>query len=224
MLCDGDVIWYTDGNRTHYAYVHWQASASCDTRQLVQWLADMRAGKWCDFLSGEVELILDKAPWHTSHLAQRLFEEKENANLHPHYIPTAGGRWINPCDQTIHHDLRQAYRRLQLERPGRSLQNLISAFYSITESSIHGSWKATCLLEGNLKRMLLRRAAEGYQAPVGRAQLFESYLKKFMEWGGLRYRKLTDALPDHRPLDTDGTQLDGRYHRTYAPNHKKRKG
>jgi DDE superfamily endonuclease len=220
-LSSGDRQWYTDGHSAHYAFVHWGSHSYCNVKQLKQWLNDMKDKLYTDYLAGEVHLILDRAPWHTSREAGHTFSKPRYSSISKHFIPAAGGKWLNPCDQAIHRVLRQKYRALQVERPRESLRNIIAAYYSVTEQCVLGSWKSTALLQGNIQRTLEYKSTEGYHAPKGKAAQFCEYQKIFTDWASMNFRRVSDVLPAAQPCSLVGSTLDGRQHTHYIPSRKR---
>lgn len=219
LVAGGGRCWYTDGNRSHYAFVHEVDDASTNGQHTKQWWVDMVDPAW-NFLEGTVALILDNAPWHTSAAVKRFLQEDPYSTVPLDFLPPKSGKWLNPNDQAIHHSIKAEYRRLARERPYDSLTNVIAAYYRVPDSTVTGSWKHTALLDGPIKATLTQRDSEGFHCPRGKEEEFKEYRKVF-EDQILWKKRNVDALQPSQPfLQLGDTSTTGRYWR--QPNIKKR--
>jgi hypothetical protein len=110
---------YSDGNPDHFAYVVWvKKSAAPSTAQLERWLECME-DKDYNCLLGVNHLLCDSASWHTAAEAQRIFKQHD---IIAHTIPAAAGKWINPCDQAPHREMRRVFNHLQQQQPGNKIR------------------------------------------------------------------------------------------------------
>jgi hypothetical protein len=209
------------GQSDQFAFVHYlPKSKSASTKHTEIWLEDMNSDD-ANMLQGRHHLLLDKAKWHTSAEARKLFGQYD---ITTHYIPAATGRWLDPCDQAIHRELRRSFRKRQRVRRSDKLQNIVRAYYDISEKTVLGSWRRTALLEGDAKAHLTKVSTEGYRAPKGREAQFQLYSKKFDLWANssLGSRDVADADPSRVGGVKRG--LDGAYWSFIEPSRKRRVG
>jgi hypothetical protein len=191
-----------------FAFVHYLPDNSAPSSLHTEiWLSDMNS-LYANMLQGQHHLICDKAPWHTSQYARDLFDFYD---ITPHYIPGGTGKWLNPCDQAIHREMRRTYNQLQQLRHSDKIDNIITAYYSVSPAAVDGSWRHTALLEGDCEDHLTKVSQEGYHATAEREAHFAIFSEKFDLWANasLGSRRVADAEPrDVRTLDTG---LDGPY-------------
>jgi hypothetical protein len=197
---------FSDGDPTHLAFVVYRpgvSSASTETTEI--WLENMRCSAAAMLEDGCV-LVIDVAPWHVSKEAKAIFAQ---ADLTVCAIPAAAGKWLNPCDQSIHREMRRVFVRLQRERPGRKLQNIISAYYAVSDKVVEHSWDHTGLLKDDYEERLRHTATEGFRPGLGREQEFERAHLAWSGWVSQHLRSPADALSTHQPEQLDDCSLDG---------------
>jgi hypothetical protein len=197
---------FSDGDPTHLAYVVYLPGVSSPSTHTTEiWLECMRRRSRL-MLEDDCVLILDVATWHVSADAKAFFAQ---AALDVRHIPAAAGKWLNPCDQSIHREMRRTFIRLQREQPHTKLRNIIAAFYAVSDSNVEHSWDHTALLKDNYEERLRHIAAEGFRAGCGREEEFERAHLAWSEWVSQHFRSPTDALPSHHPEQLDDCALDG---------------
>lgn len=82
-------------DKNQFAFVHYMPDNSAPSTQHTEiCLSDMNSDD-ANMLEGEHHLVLDKASWHTSAAARKLFDDYE---VTTHFIPAGTGKWLNPCD------------------------------------------------------------------------------------------------------------------------------
>lgn len=207
--------WYTDGNRTHYAFVHRVRKCAPSHLQTAQWVKDLTSPDF-NFLGSSSNLILDKAPYHTDSQSSMLWGQLASKyNTSFEWIPAAGGKWVNPCDQAIHRELRRNFHRLMVQRPQHHLANLISAYYAISEECVRGAWRHTRLLSGEYRKHLSRRETEGYHSSRSWAAQHHLFSKEWDTWVFAHPRLARCLLPDQKPQQLPCSTLDGRKWNTW---------
>ncbi len=177
-----------------FAFVHYMPDNSApSTKHTEIWLSDMNSGH-ANMLQGDHHLILDKASWHTSAKARALWEQYD---ITPHFIPAGTGKWLDPCDQAIHREIRRRFNQLQQVRHSDKIDNIIRAYYSLKDTTVTGSWRHTALLEGDAEAHLTNVAQEGYRATAERQAKFAEYVEKFDVWANssLNSRRVADSDP-----------------------------
>lgn len=193
---------------------------SCaNSRCTVEWVQLMEGprgkAEW-NFLVEDTELILDRAPWHLTKDVTDIFEDK---GITPHYIPAAGGRWLNPVDQSINREFRREFVRLQHERGNEhKLSNIIRAYYSISDDTVRSSFHHTGLITQEDPELLLqRRSEEGYAAPRARKDKFDVMKEAFMKWANECLRSLRTLHPSTAaPQMMEQTDTTGNYWTTWG--------
>jgi hypothetical protein len=205
-------------DKNQFAFVHYMPDNSApSTKHTEIWLSDMNS-QYANMLEGEHQLILDKASWHTSATARKLFAEYD---ITTHEIPAATGKWLNPCDQAIHREIRRRFNQLQQVRHSDKIDNIIRAYYSLKDTTITGSWRHTALLKGDAKAHLTKVSQEGYHAPAKHAALFDSYLKKFDLWANSSLGARDVAEADPHAVRAVKRGLDGAYWSLNASSRKR---
>ena len=130
--------WHSDGDREHVAYVvHMPGISSPTSECMIRWMDLLQRREW-NFFADDTELILDRAPWH---MTKSVGDRVEEAGITPHFLPSGAGAYLNSMDQSFHREFRRSFVKLQHTRgPQFKLQNMISAYYSVTEDTVRGSW------------------------------------------------------------------------------------
>lgn len=201
--------YFTDGNPRHFAFVHQVRKCAPSHTQTAQWVFDMTNPDY-DYLAGSTHIFLDKAPFHTDHASSELWTTLSSKyGTEFHFIPSAGGKWLNPCDQAIHHELRCNLRRWTLLRPQDALRNVISSYYDISEQCVRGAWRHTRLLAGEYCKHLTRRESEGYHSSRQFAALHELFQNAWDVWSKMNLRLSRSLLPEQKPLQLPCSTLDG---------------
>lgn len=193
-------------NRAHVVYIKDVQQASTDTTE--KWLENM-CKRGMNYLPEDSTLVCDVAPWHVSKEAQAIFNQRE---LNIVYLPAGTGKWLNPCDQSIHREIRREFDRLMLERPNEKLLNVIDAYYSVRDDVVRNSWRHTGLLEEDYETRLRHAAAEGFRPGAGRDEM---YSRASESWDGWKSENLRHDLPVEHGLRADvghDCALDGRRH------------
>lgn len=208
---------HTDGNPLHKAYVVYlpgTSQASGNTTEM--WLEHVcRAAE--NYLPADSSIVMDVASWHVS---KKMLEVWNQRNLNAFFLPAASGRWINPCDQSIHREMRRTFTRLQQHNPKNKLQNVITAYYSVTDSHVLHSWDHTRLLKGDYEAHLAQVASEGYRPTEDRKDFFEAAVEKFDVWAGENVRRADDVLPGVAPVSTSDDKMDGRHWMMFGTSRK----
>jgi hypothetical protein len=202
-----------------FAFVHYLPDNKCaSTKHTEIWLEDMNSAD-ANMMQGHHHLLLDKAKWHTSAEARNLFAQYD---VTTQFIPAAPGRWLDPCEQAIHRELRRRYNQLQQVRRSDKLRNIVQAYYDLSEKNVLGSWRHTALLEGDATAQLTKVSQAGYRAPKHRGEQFDRYSKKFDLWANasLGSRSVADAEP--RDVRVVKRGLDGAYWSFVEPSRKRR--
>jgi hypothetical protein len=170
---------YSDGDPEHFAYVQFVPSgAAPSNKQLERWLECMEHPMYNNLL-GRNHVICDSASYHTNNEGRAIFAQHQ---ITPYIIPAAAGKWVNPCDQAPHREMRRVFNRLQQQQPGNKIANIISAYYAVDERTIVNAFESCCLLKGNASKTIVAKASEGYTATASRRRQFAAYEQKYAEW------------------------------------------
>ncbi len=152
------------------AYLHHKSKMkSASARTTEAWFHDMREATTAD-IEDHCILLLDNAKWHKS---AAFADECDEANVQViFYLPTAGV-WLDPLDQEFHHALRRGFKKLQADNSASKIENIVRAYYEISEDQIKGSWAHTSMLLDNYEEHLTLMANEGFNAGPGRREMYE---------------------------------------------------
>lgn len=138
-VCAADAHpFHTDGNPEHKAYVVRLPDikqSSTETTEI--WLEHM-CTQVAEYLPRDSSVLMDVATWHVSEKMQAIWHLR---GINTFFLPAASGRWLNPCDQSIHREMRRAFVQLQQRNPKNKLNNIISAYYAVTaqQAAIRGT-------------------------------------------------------------------------------------
>lgn len=149
--------------------------------------------RWLDtvqpHLADEPLLIHDKGKEFTAAaVTQRLQEEV----ISSYPIPASGGAFVNPLDNSFHHELKSKYRVLTHRTHSRMLRDMVKAYYLCDESNIENYFKH-CLLTGSkpTASAVRRLCSEGFvpasphHAVLEKAQtVFRAWEKNLRIWHG----------------------------------------
>lgn len=98
------------------------------------------------------------------HFAEAVEEEWENnIDATTHKLPATLGRWLNPCDQAINREMRRHFVSLQMRNRAAKLDNIISAYYSISDETVKNSFNKCGIFGGDPEEVIERAAHDGYR-------------------------------------------------------------
>jgi hypothetical protein len=125
-------------------------------------------------------------------------------------LPKGLGKWLNPCDQAIHREIRRKYRALQSENPNDQLRNIIRAYYSVKDETVRRSFSHCGIPTGDVNEKVMHQACQGYMpSPSHEVELSEQY-SAFMQLCVKKTRSPDDFLPTNNQVQALDSALDGR--------------
>jgi hypothetical protein len=137
---------HTDGNPDHRAYVVYRPNIKQSSGELTEiWLEHM-CKRTENYLPADSSIVMDVATWHVS---KEMIEVWNQRRINTFFLPAASGRWLNPCEQSMHREMRRAFTQLQQHNPRDKLKKsslLITPSPTSTSSSrgsTHACWKPT---------------------------------------------------------------------------------
>ncbi len=163
--------------------------------------------RWLDLLSEYLEdnplLVHDKGPEFTASSVQEDMAAKGIRSL---AIPTAGGAFINPCDNPFNSSLKQTYFKQHLHSYTDKLKAIIRAYFSPSEETLqryfqHVGWTGPY----PTKRYVSKILNEGYRPGHKGAKVYEEMETLYQAWlKNLRTATLSKGMTfeHHKPPHT----------------------
>lgn len=197
---------YTASNNARAILIHIPGLGAPSEASTLAWLKALTSSGE-HYFEDDPHIILDSLH---GHFADDITEAWSNIGATTHKLPATLGRWLNPCDQAINREMRREFLRLQMHNRNTKLDNIVRAYYSITEDTVKNSFKKCGLFGGDPEEVIENVAAEGYRATGDRQELLESCERAFATWATTSSRRRTDVLPrTPQPAALD-CALDGR--------------
>lgn len=161
-----------------------------DTEAMVIYVADLNqptallTKRYLDIIGDYVEdeplMVHDKGP---EFIASSVQEDMAARGIQSLEIPTAGGAFINPCDDPFNSHLKQAYFQQQLHSYTDKLRAIIKAYYSPTEETLqkyfqHVGWAGPRPTKKQVKQLL----SEGYRPGHKSPKVYEEMQTVYKAW------------------------------------------
>lgn len=203
---------YTTSDNLKAILLHIPGLGGPSEASTLQWIKAVTS-ETEDYFDDNPHIILDALHGHFTDAAH---EAWSNIGATTHKLPATLGRWLNPCDQGINREMRREFLRLQMQNRNTKLDNIVHAYYSITESTVVNSFKKCGLFGGDPEEVIQNVAAEGYRATGDRRELLESCESAFAEWAATCSRRRADVLPRTQLPAALDSALDGRRWTTWG--------
>ena len=158
---DGE--WHLSSDGLNYAYVIYIEGLTQASTRTTEVYLETIFNRWENGPVDGSVFIMDVAPWHVSAEARALWDDY---GLVPKFLPATTGKWLNPCDQSIHREMRRTFSKLQQRRPKNKLKNIIDAYYAVTDKiAMSPSSTPTCWLETMSSTCAMRLPVVSAQGP-----------------------------------------------------------
>jgi hypothetical protein len=201
---DGE--WHLSSDGLNYAYVIYIEGLTQASTRTTEVYLETIFNRWENGPVDGSVFIMDVAPWHVSAEARALWDDY---GLVPKFLPATTGKWLNPCDQSIHREMRRTFSKLQQRRPKNKLKNIIDAYYAVTDKIAMSSFKHTHLLAGDHVEHLRNEAARGFRAGPKNAEELERARLIYEKWVKKTVRRPQDVFRPFTPEALEGDSLDG---------------
>lgn len=182
------------------------------TKSTTAWLEQLTSNNG-NYFTDEPLVILDALPAHFAPIAKSMWGDIK-ATLYR--LPAASGKWLNPCDQAINREMRRTFLKLQRLDRSKKLENIIAAYYSISEEVIKHSFQRCGIFTGDPEEIISAQASQGFHATLDRKEKVEEYKSAFCDFLETSVRSSADLLPRSRATAALDTTMDGCYWTTYG--------
>lgn len=150
---------------------------------LTQPSADLTS-RWLDEVADYLEdsplVVHDSGPEYIAKAVQADFAGRDISTMR---IPSAGGAFINPCDNPFNSQLKRIYFQQDMKSYEDKLRAILEAYYSPTEQSIRGyfehvGWKGRCPTRRYVQNLL----SEGFRPGKKHQELYDEMLRMYRGW------------------------------------------
>jgi hypothetical protein len=191
------------------------------TASTVVWL-DKMTSEGVDYFEDQPHVILDSLRGHFATDAKVSWKDNE-ATLYR--LPSASGKWLNPCDQAINREMRRTFLKLQRLDRKKKLEDIIYAYYSISPDVISHSFNRCGLFGGDPEDIITEQASQGFHPTLDRKETVIEYKKAFSTFLASSVRSSRDVLPRSCKTVSMDSSFDGDYWTSYgSPLQKKPRG
>ena len=153
--------------------------------------------RWLDEVSEYLDdsplVIHDRGP---EYMAKSVQEDIASRGISTLSIPSAGGAFINPCDNSFNSELRHKFFLESQHSYEDKLRGIIDAYYAPKEASMlkyfeHVGWSGT----QPTRRQVQRLVSEGYRTGKKNIQLYEEMEQTYAGWQkNLRRKSLKQGM------------------------------
>lgn len=188
-------------------YIRFIAGAGAPSEQWTSVWLDVLTDPNHEHLHEGTHLILDSLGGHHT---KEMQERWKDHGIIPHRIPASAAKYLNPCDQAFHSEMRRIFLDLQHKNHLKKISNIVEAYYTVSQQAVLGSFKHAAVFEGDIDEKLARHVCQGFYPPEKREEDVDRMYTAFMEWCVKHVRDPTDALPRFRSVQALDSSLDGR--------------
>lgn len=161
------------------AFVHYVPNDRAPSEHTTKvYLEDMTMRN-VNYFQQPTHLILDSLPGHWT---SAMREEWTSQDITCYRIPSAAGKWLNPCDNAINSEIRRVYHELVNDNPNNKLECIIKAYYAVTEHTIKQSFHHCGIWTGNPRGIVRKLACAGFRANKGYQLEFKKMTYAFRQW------------------------------------------
>ena len=133
-----------------------------------------------DYLEDSPLVVHDSGPEYTAKAVQADFAGRDISTMR---IPSAGGAFINPCDNPFNSQLKQSYFQQNMKSYGDKLRAILKAYYSPTEQTIRGyfehvGWREKCPTRRYVQNLL----SEGFRPGKKHQEIYDEMLRVYRGW------------------------------------------
>lgn len=169
--------------------------------------------QWRDYINPGDHLLFDRGSEFNNHQAA---QELEDLHASSHFLPTGGGAFADPNDNSFFAQVEGFYKRQPKRTHANALGPIIKAFYNPTEKHVQDYFR-NCLLTGPSPTLAQVRhlVEKSYKAEGARVAEYKSYRDEYRRFE-LNSRRLSgDVRRLAAPLQLDDAALDGVEWTTY---------
>jgi hypothetical protein len=200
---------YANCNQTNLEYpayvIYIPNIGAPSTRSTTAWI-ELVSQTGSNFLGDKPYVILDSLQGHFAEQADVLWAK---LGIKLFRLPGGSGKWLNPCDQAINCEMRRTFNRLQQANRKHKIENIVTAYYSIKESTIINSFHRCGLFEGDPEDIVSAQASQGFHATPPHKEAVEKYNTSFLQWKQSFVHNSSDLLPHSRQTLSLPSCLDG---------------
>ena len=122
----------------------------------------------------------DRGPEYTAEVVQK---ELETRGYRPEKMPSSGGAFVNPCDNSFNSVLSRAYWSSDHKTYEDKLRAIIKAYYASSGETICHYFRHTGWIGDQPTRISVQHLlAEGYQPGKKHKELYDEMLHKYRAW------------------------------------------
>ncbi len=162
------------------------------TKSTSAWVDKMK-----DYLEPGTILIVDNLGGHHSTEVKTGLEE---IGVSPEYMPSSAGKYLNPCDNSLHSILRRNYLKKQKQPHVVKMQSIVDAYYEIDSKSIVNCFEFTGITSSMKPKNIVERLTnDGYRYSGEKGEHFEKMKAAFLAWEkGLRFPFPSNAKSNNK--------------------------
>lgn len=165
-----------------------------------------------DMLLDEPVVLLDNLGGHHNH---QFKEHLERLGCSIHFFPNQGGKYLNPCDNSVNSVIRRVYAAQQRRTHTEMLDAIDTAYGALRDETIANSFRHCGLLSrGRPGRIVDELMAQGFQSHGLHREEIMARMLAYRHWKR-NLRSPSSAAPGVHatPHDSDSlrSELDGRY-------------
>lgn len=166
-----------------------------------------------NYFADKPHMIFDSLKAHTSNDVLQDWKDNE---VTTHQITGSAGKWLNPCDNIINREFRRNFNALQQQKPNNKLNNIVEAYYAISETTIIHSFQRCGLFKGDPRRIIQKFESEGFNIEGRYKDEFNEMWRSYIIWLKKNFRNTKHFKPCQYPLNLDVEGLDGTYWKNYG--------
>lgn len=172
--------------------------------------------RWLDsslrFLQDSPVVLLDNLGGHHN---TTFLEQLEDLGCSVHFFPNQGGKYLNPCDNSVNSVIRRVYAAQQRRTHEEMLHAIDMAYGSIKDETIVNSFRHCGLTtRAPPAHVIDKLMAQGFQSHGLHREEIRSRMLAYRRWKR-NLRCPSTAAPGVHPLPHDAdslsNELDGRY-------------
>lgn len=161
------------------AFIHYVPNDKAPSEYTTKVYLEDMTKKAANYFQQPAHVILDSLP---GHFTPSMKEEWESQDITTHRIPSAAGKWLNPCDNAINSEIRRVFHKLVNENPNNKLENIIRAYYAVSEHTIKQSFHHCGIWTGNPRGIVRKLACAGFRANKQYQLEFTHMTSAFWHW------------------------------------------
>ena len=172
--------------------------------------------RWLDtsqeYLQDDPVVLIDNLGGHHH---KPFLDELENIGVEVHFFPNQGGKYINPCDNSVNSVIRRVYAVQKRRIHAEMLDAIDLAYGAVKEDSIIASFRHCGLTTAEAPAKVVDRLmTQGFLSHGLHRQKIENHMLAYRRWKkNLRHPSPSAAGVAPTPVtsETLPSELDGRY-------------